>query len=269
MRPVRVLDSGLNSARWNVATSAALLELHRAGRIPDSVRFHRYPRSVLIGRHQDLEKCAADPMDASMDASLELARRISGGGAVYMSPQILAWDIVINRAALADGLAGASERFGTAVASGLSRLGVSAQYCLPNDVIVNGRKVSGSSGSFEGATLMHQGTVLICFDMAEMADALVGKEDMAGRNALRTRVISLAEALGRMPVLDDVRDALIGAFSDALDRPLVWGVPGREELDLAERLLTDEFGTDEFVCGPRALSANIRGRKPAAMAGVS
>jgi len=265
MRPVRVLDSGLNSARWNVAMSAALLELHRAGRIPDSVRFHRYPRSVLIGRHQDLEKCAADPMDAS----LELARRISGGGAVYMRPEILAWDIVINRAALADGLAGASERFGTAVAWGLSRLGVPAQYCSPNDVIVNGRKVSGSSGSFEGATLMYQGTVLVRFDMAEMADALVGKEDLVGRNALRTRVISLAEALGRLPALDDVRDALIGGFSDAFGRSFVWDAPGREELDLAERLLRDEFGTDEFVHGACRSSANIRPREPAAMAGVT
>ncbi len=39
---LRVLDTGINSARWNIAVTAAMLELRAAGGIPDTLRFHRY-----------------------------------------------------------------------------------------------------------------------------------------------------------------------------------------------------------------------------------
>jgi len=266
MNPVRVFDSGLHAARWNVAMSAALLELHLAGCIPDSVRFHRYPRSVLIGRHQDFDREIRAGRE--MIADLEYARRITGGGAIYMSPEILAWDVVVNRAAFVGRLSSVSECFGTAIAAGLSRLGVDARYRPPNDVVVDGRKISGSSGGFEGSTLMHQGTVLIAFDRAEMADALLAKDDADGRIALQARVTSFAEITGRAPCHDDVRDAVIAGLSQALDRTFAWAEPGREELDLAARLLADEIGTDEFVYGTDRPAMATRPGMPTAMAGV-
>jgi choline dehydrogenase-like flavoprotein len=44
--PVRVIDTGLRPARWNIAFDQALIELHRGARIPDTIRFLRFPRSA-------------------------------------------------------------------------------------------------------------------------------------------------------------------------------------------------------------------------------
>ncbi len=56
---LRIIDTGVKPSRWNIAVTAALLELHRIGATPDTVRFHRYPRSVLIGRNAPSRSTAA------------------------------------------------------------------------------------------------------------------------------------------------------------------------------------------------------------------
>ena len=52
MSSFRVIDTGLRRARANVAFDQAIIEAHKAGEIPDTIRFLRFPRCVLIGRHQ-------------------------------------------------------------------------------------------------------------------------------------------------------------------------------------------------------------------------
>ena len=46
---LRLVDTGTASARWNIAATAALAELHAEGRIPHTLRLHRYPVSALLG----------------------------------------------------------------------------------------------------------------------------------------------------------------------------------------------------------------------------
>src|SRR5262245_26757291 len=94
--PLRIIETGLKPARWNVAMTAALTELHDGGRISDTVRFHRYPACVLLGCSQKAE-CAVD-LPYCRREGIDIARRVTGGGAVFMSPQTLAWDVVVDRA---------------------------------------------------------------------------------------------------------------------------------------------------------------------------
>jgi lipoate-protein ligase A len=234
--PIRLVDTGLRPARWNIAMTAALVERHGAGEIADTLRFHRYPRSVLLGRNQT----AASETNVAhcVEYGIEIARRVTGGGAVYMSPGILAWDIVLNRRNSLR-LADAAATVGTAVAQGLSRLGVFARYHAPNAVVAGGRKISGSSGNFDGPTIVLQGTVVIDFDRTEMARVLLSSGAVG--------VVSLADLLGHPPDDGEVRTAIGDALSEALCRPIVAGELTFAEQQLAASLLSGEIGTDAFV----------------------
>lgn len=241
--PTRLLDTGLKPARWNIAMTAALAELHSAGRIPDTLRFHRYPRSVLLGRHQilaneiRLDRCGRD--------NIEIARRVTGGGAVYMSPGILAWDMVIERRHVGFRPEDASASICTAIADGLSRLGLPARYRAPSDVVIANLKVSGSSGIFLGPTLVCQGTVLLDFDIAEMTNVL----KVLTNGSRAPGIASVADFLGRVPADDEITAVLTASLSHGLSRLIEAAELGDEELNLAERLLDDEIGTDAFVHG--------------------
>jgi lipoate-protein ligase A len=237
---MRVLDSGLRPARWNVAMTAALVELHAQGRSADTMRFHRYPASVLLGRSQDMEH-AADTAYCRR-RGIEVARRVTGGGAVFMSPRMLAWDVIVDRRALGKNLEAITRGICQGVASGLSRLGASARFRSPNDIETGGRKVSGSGGYVVGRSAVLQGTVLIADDLPQMARALRLSEA-----ELRGRVTCLAAAIGQVPPVGDVAVAVRDGLMRALGRTPAMGQPSAEEMAVAESLLREEIGTDELV----------------------
>src|SRR5262245_48958296 len=185
--PIRVIDTGLKPGAWNVAMTAALAELHEKRCVPDTVRFHRYPPCVLLGCSQTADRVA--DLAYCRREGIGIARRVTGGGAVFMSPQTLAWDVVVDRADCGGSLEAISRRIGEGVAAGLSRLGVMARFRAPNDIEIAGRKVSGSSGYMSRRSAILQGTVLICDEIAIMARALRLSEA-----SLRSSVTCLSDA---------------------------------------------------------------------------
>jgi lipoate-protein ligase A len=210
----------------------------------------RFPPTALIGRHQalrqeiDLEHCRRH--------GIGVVRRITGGGAIYLDEGQLGWGLVFHRSALGSGsLAELARDICLAVAAGLRRLGVDARYRPRNDIEVDGRKVSGTGGFFDGDTLIYQGTVLVDMDPAAMVAALrVPRAKLEKRqlDSAAQRIVTLRELLGpATPGLPAVQQALLEAFAERFG--LEWQdgtvTPGEEEA--AWRIHREEIGTDEFV----------------------
>lgn len=237
---IRILDTGLRPARWNVAMTAALVERHAAGSMRDTIRFYRYPACVLVGRSQDVAQVV--DVGYCRAQGIEIARRVTGGGAVYMSPRMLAWDVVVDRTAFGADLESVTRWIGTGVAAGVSRFGVAAQFRAPNDIEMGGLKVSGSSGYRDGRSAVLQGTVLIEDDMPAMARALRIPEP-----ALRGRVTCVADALGHVPSMDGMRESVMHGLMEALQRTPAMDQPNIDEIAHAECLLRQEIGTEAFV----------------------
>jgi lipoate---protein ligase len=239
---IRWLDTGLGSARWNIALTAALAELHRAGDIDDSIRFYRYQPSVLIGRHQSVETEVR--IDRCRQLNVEIARRMTGGGAVYMDRGVLAWDVVACRGRLAKGIHDASAVLCAGIARGLEPLGMKAVFRPPGDVLVEGRKLCGSSGYADGETLVCQGTILIDVDFARMASLL--EAPVAGQ------VTSIKAITGSCPPLGAVEAAIGEGLSAVLGWHFQPAEPSAMEQALADRLWHEEYGSDAFVLGAAA-----------------
>jgi lipoate-protein ligase A len=246
MSLLRVIDTGLRPARWNIAMTAALAELHGAGEISDTLRFQRFQPCVLVGRNQDIRREAR--LDRCRQKGVALARRVTGGGAVYMDAGILSWEIVAGRLRFGADLTAAAEKICAAIAEGLARLGVPARFAPPNAIEVAGRKISGASGYFEGATFVYEGTVLVDFDLRDMAEVL-RLPDVKGADKIAHRVTSLAAILGRAPGMAAVQDTLAASISNCFGFCLIGNAPSARELALAEELHAAEFGTDRFVWG--------------------
>lgn len=238
---LRVIETGERAARWNVAMTAALADLHHAGALADTLRLHRYPASVLIGRHQVLAQAAH--VDRCAAEGVELARRVSGGGAVYMAPGALAWDLVIARRRVDMDLTRASAVIGEALAAGLARLGLPARYDARIGIAVGGRKLCGLSGYFDGGTLISQGTILIDTDLSEMRRFL--KSPMPGVEMTTARRL-----LGRAPDAGEIEAALARGLAQALGRSVLRQEPDAAELRCADEWHAAECGRDSFVHDP-------------------
>lgn len=242
---LRVIDTGLRSARWNTAMSAALLEVRARGQEPDVLRFYRFPRSVLLGASEVAARSAN--LDHCRRRGIEVARRITGGGAVYMSPSMLAWDFVTRAGASNERL---SETIGAAMARALRGLGLEAGFHPPNSLVVGGRKISGAATTGAGRAFLHQGTLLLQDECAEMSAALGVPAD-----ALRLHVTDF-EACGiAAPEAGEIQAAIAAEIAGAFGLAQVASAVTPLELDAAAHALARELGTEAHVMGDDFLLA--------------
>lgn len=249
-RSFRLLDTGVHDGRWNVALDQVLIDAHRAGEAPDTLRFLRFSPSALIGRHQDLSREV--DLDYCARHGIDVGRRVTGGGALYLDEHQLGWELVCARSALGGGSLGdIATRLCTAAADGLSRLGVPARFRPRNDIEVEGRKIGGTGGFFDGDTLFYQGTVLIDLDPGVMFEVLRvpgAKRARHGDAAPAARVTSLTEVCGgRPPALLAVCAALTAGFADGLGIEVAEGCLSAAEEHAVAASYRDDIGSAEFV----------------------
>jgi lipoate---protein ligase len=268
-RPFRVIATGLRGGRANIAFDQALIEARREGAVPDTVRFLRFRPSALVGLHQFLSH--EIKLDYCRAHGIETVRRITGGGALYFDEGQIGWELVFDRATL--GLADLGEvtrRICEAAALGLQKLGVPARYRPRNDIEVDGRKISGTGGFFDGNLIFYQGTLLVDFDPLKMLACLNVAADKLAKRGLQSaaqRIVTMREILGDgVPDLDTIYGALVAGFAEGLGIATQWGPITAHEEALAERALREEIGTDEFVAmldapatGDALVSASLTG----------
>jgi lipoate-protein ligase A len=248
-KPFRVIDTGIREGRRQIAFDQAMIDLRKSGRIPDTIRFLRFPPTALIGRHQALAREVK--LDYCRGRGIGVVRRITGGGAIYFDESQLGWELVFDRATLGiASLAELARSICEAAAAGLSRLGVDARYRPRNDIEVGGRKISGTGGFFDEDTLFYQGTVLVDMNPADMVAALRVPEAKLAKRALDSaaqRVVTLKELLGTAPPMEAIQAALLAGFAERLALEPAVGTVTAEEEALAARYHDEEIGTDAFV----------------------
>ncbi len=246
----RVIDTGIRGGRANVAFDQMLIEARREGIIPNTIRFLRFYPSVLIGRHQILSH--EINLDYCLGRGIEVGRRITGGGGLYLDQNQIGWELVFDRNLLRfSDLGDAARHICEAAALGLNKLGVPARYRPRNDIEVDGRKISGTGGFFDGNVLFYQGTLLIDFDPETMSAALrVPSSKLAKRELASAgqRIVTMRALLGeRVPNLSTIYQGLLDGFAEGLNILPVWGDITQREEQLAERIYYDEVGTEAFV----------------------
>lgn len=268
MKPFRVIDTGVRPCREQMAFDQALIDLHKAGQVPDTLRFLTFPPSVLVGRHQAISQELNLP--ACRAAGVGIGRRVTGGGALYLDEGQFGWELVFNRDTLGLGSLGDVARaICEAAADGLSRLGIAARYRPRNDIEVEGRKISGTGGFFDGDTIFYQGTTLYDMDGAKMASLLnipAAKLAKRGQTSGAQRVVTITELFdGAPPPVAEVKAALLEGFAAGLGIEPEPGEITEAEETAARDILAAEIGTDDFVYslddprGADVLSGQITG----------
>lgn len=246
----RVIDTGVREGRSQIAFDQALIELHQAGEVPDTIRFLRFPPTALIGRHQALSHELR--LDYCRANNIGLVRRVTGGGAIYLDEGQVGWELVFRRSSVPlSGLGEYARAICEGVAQGLSdRFGIDARFRPRNDIEVEGRKLSGTGGFFDGDSLIYQGTVLVDLDPERMAGAINVPEAKLKKRALdsaASRVVTLKALLGDTPPIAAVHEAVIDGLSKRLGIKAEWGEISPKEEELARAAHEEEIGTDEFV----------------------
>ncbi len=201
-------------------------------------------KTVVIGRNQNAWKeCRVAELEA---AGGHLARRLSGGGAVFHDMGNLNFTFLANHEDYDVG------KQTEVILEAVRAFGIPAEQTGRNDLTVDGRKFSGHAYYKTDTGCYHHGTLLIHADGEEMEKYLsVSREKLRakGVDSVRSRVCNLGEYNAEVTV-SAMRRALLVALSQVYALPFTPLDDAR--IDAEElRLLTERYASPAWKYGRR------------------
>jgi lipoate-protein ligase A len=234
MKEVRLLETGFSDAFTNMAVDEAIMELHKPNSMP-TIRFYGWrPHAVSIGFPQPIGR--AVDLAKARALGVDVVRRITPGGAWFHEKEI-AYSFVCTASSgiVPEKTTESHEKICSALAEGLAELDVEASFSPPNDIIVNGRKISGSAQVRKGGKLLQHGTLLMGLSADKMFSLLKVPHEKTALDK-KQELTSLERETGREYSLIDVARAMEKGFEKELGARLLHGELGSEEKELAEEL---------------------------------
>jgi len=245
MPEIRLLKTGASSAALNMGIDEAILTLLSQGQTVPTLRFYTWsPPACSIGYFQSIG--AELDLSHCKELQIDVVRRMTGGGAVFHEHEVtysflapLKEDYV--PAKILDSYLKISE----GIILGLKPLGVTVEFKPLNDLVVNGKKISGNAQTRRLGILLQHGTILLKTDVAKMFQILkVPNEKIRDKLVadVRERVTSLEQVLGRKVTEAEVIEALESGFRAAFpELTFVAGNLSSEEEQLAPKLAREKY----------------------------
>lgn len=198
--------------------------------------------SVIIGLNQSA--FSEVNIKYLKDNGIKLARRVSGGGAVYHDLQNLNYTITGVSRNLEKDYPG----YVQAVADALRQLGVPAQTNGRNDITVDGRKCSGYAKRVYKDRLLVHGTLMFSVDIQALTNALAvpgSKVHSSGIESVKSRVANLKDYFPKdftvLDLKDHLQDILAGGDSAVSLDSEAW--------NCIRQMKEQKFGTDGWIYG--------------------
>lgn len=212
-------NMGITDPRINLAIEEYLLKNMDVEKDPFLLFYINEP-SIIIGKNQNTaEEINTDYVDSN---GIHVVRRLSGGGAVYHDQGNLNYSFIT----VDDGESFRNFRkFTEPVVKALNSLGVNAELSGRNDLMAEGRKVSGNAQFSTRGRMYSHGTLMFDTDVEEVVSALkVSKEkiESKGIKSIRSRVANISEFLEQPMTIMEFRSAILHSIFEGEENVKLW-----------------------------------------------
>lgn len=243
----QLIHTDAQSPAMHMALDEVLTNEVSAGRRAPTLRVWEWADSaVVIGRFQSLRNEV--DTDAAARHGIQVVRRISGGGAMFIEPGNTITYSICGPLSLVDGLSfqESYELMDRWVIEALAELGVQASYQPLNDITSPAGKIAGAAQARKGNAVLHHVTMAYDIDTSKMLEVLrIGREKLSdkGTTSAAKRVDPLRSQTGlpRAAVIERMTDTFRrnhGLRDDHLTA---------DELGQAQVLARDKFDTLDWT----------------------
>lgn len=243
-----IVRPGPLSPQMHLALDQVLAEEVGDGRRTPTIRFWDWASpAVIIGSFQSVQN-EVDPENAEK-YGFPVARRISGGGAMFIEPAGAVTYSIYAPADLVQGMSFADSYafFDEFAVQSLRDLGIDASYVPLNDIASPQGKIGGAAQKRLGnGGVLHHVTMAYDMDGDRMAEVLrIGREKLSdkGTKSAAKRVDPLRSQTGLSR--EEIIEKMIGTFRGL--HGLTEGALTEFELTRAHELVESKFGTDEWL----------------------
>lgn len=244
MKELRFIDFGAVKVQDAMAYNEALFRT--ADKTGEPVGFLWIPDksinmgySQLIDRELDIERCR--------QMGYSVTRRISGGGMAFASEKSQVQYGFIGRMddpKIPYDMTESYRAICGVVIRALEKFGLKGEFKPINDVLCDGKKVSGQAQTRGSKMIIQHGTILVDFNIKEMllcCNIPLEKISDKGIASVEERLTDLNRTLGRKVGLEDAVKALRYGFEKTFDVRLKEDRLTEEEKALAKELLSKYY----------------------------
>ena len=238
---VRYMETHSQSPYYNLAFEEYVLTHRTEG---DYLLLWQNDNTIVVGQNQNTEAEINRPFVE--EHHINVVRRSTGGGAVYHDLGNLNYSFITDAG---DKESISMTRFTHPVVEALKGLGLQAEASGRNDILVEGRKVSGTAQRLCGKRILHHGTLLFDANPDMVAGALqVDPEKFRSKStkSVRSRIGNIRSFLKQdmdMPAFwAYLKDTLAGSG-------MVFDALTPQELGEVEKLKTEKYDTWDWNYG--------------------
>jgi lipoate---protein ligase len=201
--------------------------------------------AVIVGKHQNA--LAEVNLRFIRENNIRLARRLSGGGTVFHGPGNLNFTYIANgeTGKLVD-----FNRFIMPVIHFLDTLGIKAERGSRNEILVNGKKVSGNAEHVHKNRVLHHGTLLFNADLGMLRESIrvnPGRYTDKAVQSNRSSVVNLADCLPASLNLETFGKLFLQFIMDRFSGKKY--KPDEKILSAVEELSSSKYQSWEWIYG--------------------
>ena len=202
-------NKGITDPRINLAIEEFVLRNMDIEK-DDFLLFYINQPSIIIGKNQNtIEEINTDYVE---DNGIIVVRRLSGGGAVYHDLNNLNFSFLTKD----DGNSFHNyKKFTQPVVDALKKLGIDAELSGRNDILAEGKKVSGNAQYATRGRMFSHGTLLFKTDVDAVASSLKVKKDKIeskGIKSVRSRVGNISDYLKEPMTIEEFRMEILNSI---------------------------------------------------------
>lgn len=251
---MQYIESPFTDAFANMALEEAVFE--NLPRDEEWFMLWQNAGAIVVGRYQN----TAEEISAGFvrENGIQVVRRLSGGGAMFQDLGNLNFTFVVKQA---EARPLDFNLFTRPVVEALRHMGVKAEAGDRNDILIDGKKISGNAQYNKKGRTMHHGTLLFSSRLDTLSAALnvpPDKIESKGVKSVRSRVTNIAGHLPPGTTLAEFKAALLQRlFPPAGPKPYRLS---EADLAAAERLRAEKYATFEWNWG-RSPASQVRRRR--------
>lgn len=214
-------------------------------------RLWRNAPSVIVGRYQN--SLAEVNPDFIRSNNIPVVRRLTGGGAVFHDLGNVNFTFIDKRIKDEDNFA-MFRRFTAPIIDALERIGVNAYIEGRNDILIEGRKISGNAGCvYKGRVLQH-GTILFSSSMTDLSNALNTRPEKFINKGVKSNVSRVTNIHDHLP--EGMKGMDVEGFIDylkgyimATGRDCILDSYRQEDIDRINAICSAKYSTDKWNYG--------------------